>query len=172
MSGYLCRYYYDKKKNKFMTQILDKNNDFASVYAVMNDHKLLISKKKKIYMINYAIDKNSNELIVVEAKKITENKFNSANMTYSYNDSSIIVSQKINNYYQLVEYNNKEKNILTTSLYHKQDPTMSPCGNYIAYIAQTSDGDRYVEVLNKYSLQVVRVTKSPGEYRFPVWLVR
>ena len=66
-------------------------------------------------------------------------------MTYDYIDNNIIVSQKINGYYQLVTYDNTQKKILTNSLYHKQDPSISPCGNYIAYIAQTVEGERYIE---------------------------
>ena len=118
------------------------------------------------------INQESNKLEVLSTEKITESKSNSMNMTYDYHDNNIIVSQKINEYYQLVSYENNKKKILTHSHYHKQDPSISPCGNYIAYIAQTNEGERFVEIINKYSYQIIRITENPAEYRFPVWLIR
>lgn len=171
-SGSLHRYYYNKQKKEFCDQILTNTNDIASVYAILNSHAVLISRNKHVYKIEYSINNMTNELIPLKAQKITESKFNSANMTYDYIDNSIIVSQKINGYYQLVSYENNQKKIITYSLYHKQDPVISPCGNYLAYVAQTNEGERYIEVINKYTNQIIRVTKNPGEYRFPVWLVR
>lgn len=171
-SGLLYRYYYNKTKKDFCSQLLDKNADFASVYAIINNHEILVSKNKQIYKITYQINQNTNELILINAQKITENKLNSVNMTYDYIDNNIIVSQRINGYYQLVAYENTQKKILTHSHYHKQDPSISPCGNYIAYIAQTNDGERYLEVINKHTGHTIRITQTPGEYRFPVWLVR
>jgi hypothetical protein len=171
-SGSLHRYYYNKIKKTFCDQILGSDYDFASVYAIANNHAILVSKNKQIYKIEYQINTISNELTSLKAHKITENQFNSVNMTYDYIDNSVIVSQKINGYYQLVAYENTQKKILTISPYHKQDPAISPCGNYIAYVAQTVEGERYIEVINKYTKEIIRVTKSPGEYRFPVWLVR
>ncbi len=171
-SGFLYRYYYHKEKKQFISELLDKNNDFVSVYAILNSHEILVSKNKKIFKVSYQINHNNNELILLQAEKITESSFHSLSMTYDYNDNRIIVSQKINGYYQLVAYSNKQKKIITKSNYHKQDPSISPCGNYIAYVAQTKDGDRYIEVINKYSNEVIRVTNLPGEYRFPTWLIR
>lgn len=171
-SGLLYRYYYNKKEQKFCNQLLDTSSDFASVYAINTNHAILISKNKQIYKIEYQVNHENNELILMKGKKITENKLNSTNMTYDYSNNTIIVSQKINGFFQLVSYDDSKKEILTCSPYHKQDPAISPCGNYIAYIAQTGDGERYIEVMNKYSSQTIRVTISPGEYRFPVWLIR
>ena len=69
------------------------------------------------------------------------------------------------------QFNNK-KIILTDSPYHKQDPAMSPCGNYIAYVAQNHFGERTIEVINRYSGDIIIVTNEPSEYRFPSWIVR
>jgi hypothetical protein len=171
-SGSLHRYYYNKITKTFCDQLLGSVSDIASVYAILNDHAILISRNKQIYKIQYEINMHNNELIHLRAQKLTQSNCNSVNMTYDYIDNSIIVSQKINGYYQLVVYENTHKKILTYSHYHKQDPVISPCGNYIAYVAQTVEGERYIEVINKYSNEVIRVTKNPGEYRFPVWLIR
>jgi hypothetical protein len=134
--------------------------------------QVCISRNLKIYEINYALSPESNALVIKEARKITEDGISSLNMTYDYHDEKTIVSQRIGKYFQLSSYEKNTKKVLTSSCYHKQDPSISPCGNFIAYVAQMDDGSQYIEVINKYSGDVIRVTPEPGEYRFPTWLVR
>lgn len=169
----LYRHYFNKKEKKYKKEKIDRNNDYASVYSITNENKILASRNKKIYEISYELNEN-NEIIIKKAKKITEDSCISMNMTYDQNDKTIIVSQKINGYYQLAMYDqfNNKKIILTDSPYHKQDPAMSPCGNYIAYVAQNRFGERTIEVINRYSGDIIIVTNEPSEYRFPSWIVR
>lgn len=169
----LYRHYFNKKEKKYKKEKIDRKNDYASVYSITNENKILASRNKKIYEILYELNEN-NEIIITKANKITENSCISMNMTYDQNDKTIIVSQKINGYYQLVMYDqfNNKKIILTTSPYHKQDPAMSPCGNYIAYVAQNCFGERTIEVINRYSGEIIIVTNEPSEYRFPSWIIR
>lgn len=169
----LFRYYFNKIKNKYIKEKIDTHKDYVSVLAIIDEEKLLASRGKILYEINYQTDKTTNHIIINSAKKITESNIQSLNMTYNPNEKFIVVSQKINFFYQLVIYEkNNKKIILTDTPYHKQDPSMSPCGNYIAYIAQNTIGERRIEIINRYSGKVITAIPESSEYRFPTWIIR
>lgn len=84
------------------------------------------------------------------------------------------MSEKINEYYQLVAYQaSGERRIITHTLYSKHDPFVSRDGYYIVYVAHMPDtGDRYLEMVNCYTRDITKITDKPGLYRFPVWVTR
>jgi hypothetical protein len=168
--GMLYRFYFNKITKKFVSQLLDKANHYVSVCAHPHEKKLLIAKNKKIYEVLYALHDISGEMVVEKAYQISS--LGSVMANAAYDGEVIIASEKMRGYYQLVLFDGGAKIILTHSDYHKQDPTISPCGTYIAYIAQEADGNRYVEMMNRFTGIVFRVTQHSGEYRFPVWVVR
>lgn len=158
--------------NKHKTISLDQNHDYASIYSIPNDHSLLASRNNAIYKINYDIDETTKEIKMIKGEKITEKNILSTNMTYAPFSKKIIATQKINNYYQLVMYDGQNKYILTKTPYHKQDPVISPCENYVCYIAQENDGTRYVEIIHLTTRSIKRITICAGQYRFPNWIIK
>ncbi len=168
--GKLYRFYFNQQMKKFVSHLLDSATNYVSVCAHPTEKKLLIAKNKKVYEVLYLCDEVTGELKIEKAYQISSHGSVMANAVYD--GESIIASERIQGYYQLVLFENKMKMLLTASDYHKQDPSISPCGTYVAYIAQTKTGERYVEIMNRFTGVVFRVTDTPGEYRFPVWVVR
>lgn len=171
-SGQLNYFYFNKILKKFVTEVLDANTDYASVYAHEKEKKLLIARNRKIYEVSYQTDQYTNKIIDLKGIQVSSNESIMGNGSYHNSEKKIITSEKINGIYQIVIFEDNKKMILTTTEYHKQDPVISPCGTYIAYIAQLKNGERYVETLNIFTGIVNQVTKEPGEYRFPVWIKR
>lgn len=168
--GRLYRFYFNQQMKKFVSHLLDSATNYVSVCAHPTEKKLLIAKNKKVYEVLYFCDEVTGELKIEKAYQISSQGGVMANAVYD--GESIIASERIQGCYQLVLFENKMKTLLTLSDYHKQDPSISPCGTYVAYIAQTKTGERYVEIMNRFTGVVFRVTDTPGEYRFPVWVVR
>jgi hypothetical protein len=165
-------YRFDELENKFRVTQLDTHQDYASIYSIPNEHTIFVSRNQNIYQISYAITTDKNEINIEKATKVTEKNIPSTNMTYDPHSKRLIVSQKINHYYQLVIYDKDNKTILTTSPLHKQDPVISPCQNYISYVAQNDEGNRYIEIIHIPTKKIHRVTEEPGLYRFTNWIIQ
>lgn len=169
-SGKLFRFYFNRSINQFVSDLLDVQSDYVSVYAHPKEQKLLIAKNKKIYEMSYDVDPATNKIFIERAHQVSDS--NSVMANGAYDGDAIVASERINGIYQLVCFENNKKYLLTLSDYHKQDPAVSPCGTYIAYVAQMKTGERYIETINRFTGVVIRITELAGEYRFPVWVIR
>lgn len=86
---------------------------------------------------------------------------------------TVVFTEKIGSYMQLVSHDIKTKTntVLTQSLYHKEDPALSPCGTYIAYVAHDQKNNKNViEILNIYTGAVLTITHESEDCFSPCWL--
>jgi hypothetical protein len=174
-SGKLCQCYYDEKEKAFVHAPCKKNDlgIYASV-AITQDQSMICVKDFSVYVIDYEINKNGS-ITCKHERKISSSKAMVASATYSPNSNTIITSEKIKDHYQLVSYNllKPQRTIITKSTIHKQDPCISPCGNYVAYVSFNDMGDgKTIEIMNMYTKKIISITETEGHYVCPIWITR
>ena len=178
-SGKIYRSYFDKEKSKLI-HICLTNFDFngedsiTAKISVGPNNSILLTQNFKTYIIDYIIDEKDN-CIINNKKKLSPNNVKSVSITYNEKENIIVTSEKINNYYQLVSYDGTtyERNILTESKFNKQDPSISPCGAFVAYIIYNGSNNKTsIELYNLYTKKIISVTKKQGYYLSPAWITR
>ena len=169
-NGRLYLYYFNNQINAMTSFCLDHSDSYASIVAAQKKKELLVARKNKIYAITYNWNPDNQEFTIEKTTLISGK--NAVSGIINEYDDCYIISEKIDHWYQLVAYKDKKRKILTHSPFHKQDPTLSPCGNYIAYVRQNNNGERHIEVYNIYTGITKKITEKSGSYVFPVWLER
>jgi hypothetical protein len=173
-SGFLYRYYYNKAKNKFIHELIEdgeKESTFASVMPGPGK-SIICAKDYKVFIIKYEI--NINQKLIIKEKKCITGKNKAFSATYNKENNLIITSEKIGKYQQLVSYSEHGLNrkIITKSNYHKQDPNISPCGNYVVYISNKEKNGQFIEIINLYTNKVIKITNESGSFYSPIWLLK
>jgi hypothetical protein len=172
-SLYHC-YFNFKKRAIYHEPCCDKskNEVFASVVKGPNG-TILCAKDYKIFQINYLLNEDGSIKNIIENQVSPENVFATA-VAYNEEIDFIITTEKINNHFQLVLYDkNKNRRILTTSKYSKLEPSISPCGTYVAYtIRDEKSGLKKIEIINLYTKKVILVTKKQDNYVGVSWIRR
>lgn len=173
-SGKIYRYYYDKEKKKlihFHLKELDKNEDSISINLIEGPNKtILFIQDYKVYSVQYEIDLN-NKFILKNKKQISDIKSRAAGISYNNNFDLIVISEKINNFYQLVSYNKNflDRKILTKNNSNKISPAISPCGNYVAYIVYEDFNKKRIEMVNIYTEKILKIVNLLRDYISICW---
>jgi Tol biopolymer transport system component len=125
-----------------------------------------------LFKCSYTLDK-SGALTCGKEIKISSKNCTVASFSYCRLTKEIVVSEKIQDVFQLFIYDiqTMKKNRITSSFIHKQDPSFSPSGSWISYVAfDEKKNERYVEMINVYTKKNVRITDTPGCYVSPTWI--
>jgi hypothetical protein len=172
-SGKIYCCYFDEKEKGFVHAVCKKND--TSLYGavvVTNDKSLLYIRDFALFKCSYTLDK-SGALTCGKEIKISSKNCTVASFSYCRLTKEIVVSEKIQDVFQLFIYDiqTMKKNRITSSFIHKQDPSFSPSGSWISYVAfDEKKNERYVEMINVYTKKNVRITDTPGCYVSPTWI--
>jgi len=173
LSGTLCVCMYDEETKKFCHKTLDASNGiYGGLAPVIGEKLIAVGAIKKFRGYIFEISKGENKVIFSKQQQFTPQSTIVSSISTHYNiQECIITSEKIDGIFQLVMYDGAEmeRKVLTKSKYHKHDPALSPCGGYIAYIAQEENGKRRVETIDIATKSISIISKN-GLFRSPSWI--
>lgn len=164
-SSQLYRYQYNKRKKQAEYIRLTENTGNNLSPSLLPDERIVFcsdfeTKRPQIYVMN----KDGKEI-----KKLSDEGC-CTSPTYCKAKNSIAYSKLVNGVSQIMVYNfdTKETKQLTSDLWHKEEPSWSPCGNYLAYSVADKTTKR-IAVHNCLTNKRKVITKADAHYSFPTW---
>lgn len=166
-SGKIMRYKYNKKNESIEPVIFIQKDDYIASLCFMNK-SLFYTYKGSIYQT--VIDLNNKS--IKENIKIMYKDAYSISPSINEATNTLIFTSKINGYMQLVLYTLDDKRYykLTNSKYDKEDPSLSPCGNYVCYMVSKPNDHSCIEIMNINTHAIIKYTDKNAEYRYPCWI--
>ena len=166
-SGILYHCYYDENRN-FIHKPFTTINMVISP-AIGPDKSIFYSSKNKIWQIEITKNNTTEPVLISEKERFA------LSPSYCNATETLLYTQKEKGFMQLVSYDikTKKKKVITDTKYHKQDPSLSPCGTYVAYIAfDQTNNKNYLECMNMHTNTVIRIEEAGENCMFPCWLKR
>lgn len=163
-SSQLYRSYSSGGARKYIRLTHNKGNNFAPCF---------INKKTIVFVSDYKTKSPQLYLMDIKTQKITPitSKGYNACPSYSQAKNQIVYSKMISGKMQLFVYDcssGKHTQITTGTRFSNEEPTWSPCGNFIVYCANEGFNGRIVR-LNMATKKKRNITPKHWNCSYPSW---